>query len=118
MVIELKMLLSLMYNFTKISLYSGIGLGILGLVFGIIHELVEAMVWIKSTLNNITIIQYNLYCINFYDYFIEYIFTVGYSIIWFSFVFIIVGLLLPSIVSILTTLYLINKYNQYFGKII
>ena len=52
----------------------------------------------------------------FSPYFIEYIFTVGYSIIWFGFVFFIVGLLLPSIVSILTILYLINKYNQYFGK--
>jgi len=108
------MLLSLIYNFVKITLYSGFGFGILGLCFGTILELIEAMVQIKAMINNIMFTQYN--CVDYFNYFIKYIYTACYSISWFGFVFFIVGLLLPSIILNLIILYFINKYNQYFSK--
>lgn len=116
MLLSLLSLLSLIYNFVKITLYSGLGFGILGLCFGTTLELVEAMVEIKAMINNLLFTQYNLHFIDCFNYFIKYIFDSCYSIIWFGFVFFIIGLLLPLIILNLIILYFINKYNQYFPK--
>jgi len=103
-------LLSLIYNFVKITLYSGFGFGIFGVCFGIILELVDATVEIKAMINDLTFTQYH--CIDYFNYFIKYIYTAFYSIIRFGFVFFIIGLLLPSIAFTLIILYFVNKYNQ------
>ena len=116
MLLSLLSLLSLIYNFVKITLYSGLGFGILGLCFGIILELVEVIVEIKAMVNNLIFIQYNSHFIDRFNYFIKYIFDTCYSIMWYGFVFFIIGLLLPSIILNLIILYFINKYNQYFSK--
>lgn len=106
------MLLNSIYNFGKISFYFGVVFGISGLVYGIIYGLIEATNKIKSY--HPSIIQYNSFYINYYNYLIEYVNSIIYSIGFFGIISFIVGLVLPSIVSFLTILYFINKYNQYF----
>lgn len=106
------MLLNLIYNFVKISFYLGFVSGIFGVVFGIMHGLIEATNKIKSY--HPAIIQYNPFYINYYNYLIEYVNSISYSIEFFGTISFIIGVILPSIVSILTVLYFINKYNQYF----
>lgn len=106
------MLLNLIYNFCRISFYLGFISGIFGVFFGIIYGFIEATNKIKSY--HPAIIQYNPFYINYYNYLIEYVNSISYSIVFFGTISFIVGLVLPSIVLILTVLYLINKYNQYF----
>lgn len=110
------MLLGLIYNFGRISFYLGFVSGIFGVFFGIIYGLIEATNELKSLRYHSAIIQYNPFYINYYNYLIEYVNYISYSMVYFSFVFFTIGLLLPSIVSILTILYLINKYNLHLKK--
>lgn len=102
----------LLYNFVKISAYSGIGLGIFGLLYGIGYGFMEASEEIKSPKYQ-QIIQYNPFYVNYYNYFIKYISSITYSSLWFNRIFFIIGLLLPSILSMMSILYFINKFNQY-----
>lgn len=110
------MLLGLIYNFGRISFYLGFVSGIFGMFFGIIYGLIEATNELKSLQYHPSIIQYNPFYINYYNYLIEYVNSICYSMVYFSIILFIIGLLFPSIVSILTILYLINKYNRHLKK--
>lgn len=106
----------LLYNFVKISFYSGIGLGIFGLIYGIGLGFVETSEEIKS-LKYHSIIQYNPFYVNYYNYFIKYISSITNSMLSFNRIFFIIGLLLPSMILIISILYFVNKFNQLLNLI-